>query len=534
MTRHRNAGWLGALCLTATLAGGALAAEPLPPVPIATSAPPPATPPAMLPPPRPAEMPVPAPTCPPMGEPSVHAARAVVSPTEKLLPIDLPYALRLANADNPTIALARARVEEAYAAQRQAEILWVPNLWLGGNPNAPAFLPTFYHHDGFIQNANGNVFFTDKNNFFLQAGTSLEVSLADAVFAPRFARQVTAATQARAQVVNNDIQLDVALAYLDLLRAYGALAINDEAIRKAVEMDRAAENAFKRGLGKTGADPNRARTELQVRRQERLVLQEQAALASARLAELLLLDPTADLLPADQTVLPIRLVATDGPLDNLVAVALVNRPELAEYRALINAALAQWDKAKYRPLLPTLQAFYSGGSFMGGNPTITTSGGRDDVLVQVSWEFKNLGLGDLFAAREMRSRYNQANLRLAAEQARVAAEVSAAGKVVRQREAALREAQEAVKNAEEMWRKLSAIAFGVGGPARQYDPLEPFLAERALLEARTLYLDHVIEYNRNQFRLYWAMGQPPECAGPGTTQPVSVPVMPGPAAIGAR
>src|SRR5262245_16710740 len=31
------------------------------------------------------------------------------------VPIDLPTALRLVNASNPTVALARARVEEAYA-----------------------------------------------------------------------------------------------------------------------------------------------------------------------------------------------------------------------------------------------------------------------------------------------------------------------------------------------------------------------------------------------------------------------------------
>jgi outer membrane protein TolC len=291
---------------------------------------------------------------------------------------------------------------------------------------------------------------------------------------------------------------------------------------------------LKQGLGKTTADPNRARTELQVRRQERLVLQEQAARASARLAELLMLDPTADLLPADQSVLPIKLVDTEGTLDDLVAVALENRPELAENRALISAALAQWRQAKWRPLLPTLQTFYVGADFVGGRPSLQTAGGREDFMAQVSWEFRGMGLSDWYRAREMRSRYNQANLRLAGEQARVAAEVTVAAKVIRQRAQAVREAQEAVRNAEEMWRKLQAIAFGVGMPARQLDLLEPFLAERALLEARMFYLDHVIEYNRNQFRLFWAMGQPPTCALPGTVQPLASPVMPDPSATRPR
>jgi outer membrane protein TolC len=458
--------------------------------------------------------------------PSIHTANA--ASTEKLLPIDLPYALHLVHAANPTIALARERVAEAYAAEKQADVLWLPNLWLGGNPNAPTFLPTFFHHDGFLQNSNGAVFFTDKNNFFLQAGASLTVSLADAFFAPKFARDLTAAAQARAQAVTNDIQLEVALAYLELLRAYGALAINREAIQKCEEMVKAAESAFRNGLGKTGADPNRAHTELQLRKQERLVRQEEAARASAHLALLLLLDPTADLLPADQAVLPIALVPLDCSLDDLIATALMNRPELAEERALISAALTHWREAKYRPLIPMLQAFYWGGNFMGGNPTINVSSSREDVAAQVSWELRGLGLGDLYRAREMRSRYNQAQLRLIEEQAVVSAEVAVAFKVVRQRELAVREAQVAVRNAEEMWRKLRIIAFGVGLPARQYDPLEPLLAERALVEARTFYLDHVIEYNRNQFRLYWALGQPPECSLPGNSQHVETAVMPPP------
>ena len=190
--------------------------------------------------------------------PSVHTPNAAISPTETLLPIDLPYALRLVNAANPTIALAQERVAEAYAVLKQTQVMWVPNLWLGGNPYAPTVLSSFYHHDGLIQNANGQVFFTDKNSFFLGSGVGMILPVADAVYGPKIARAGTEAVEARARVVRNDVQLDVALAYLELLRAYGALAINYEALQKAEEMLRTAESAFKRGLAKTGADPDRA------------------------------------------------------------------------------------------------------------------------------------------------------------------------------------------------------------------------------------------------------------------------------------
>src|SRR5262249_62363912 len=106
-------------------------------------------------------------------------------------------------------------------------------------------------------------------------------------------------------------------------------------------------------------------------------------------------------------------------------------------------------------------------------------------------------------------------------------EVTAAAKLVRSRERALADAQVGVSNAETLWRRLRELSFGVGMPARMFDPIQPLLAERALREARLLYLSEVIEYNRNQFRLYWAMGQPPACALPAARAVgVETPVLP--------
>jgi outer membrane protein TolC len=481
-----------------------------------------------------ADDPVPPPK--PMSLPPPLAAQA--EGTERLLPIDLPYALRLAGAGNPTIAVARARVREAYEAQRLAGLQWVPNLWFGGNPQAPAFLPTFYHHDGLIQNSNGLVFFTDKNNFFLGAGASLAVSLADAVYAPRIARNVTAALAARSQAVVNDIELDVALAYLDLLRAYGALSINADAIRKAREVFRVADSATKRGLGKTAADADRARSELELLRTQRFTLQSDAATASARLAQLLLLDPAVDLVPGDQGVLPIELVPGNQSIDDLIAAGLMNRPELAESRAQVQAALERWRLERHRPLIPTLQGFYAGGTFVGGNPALDTAGGRQDFLAQVSWELKNMGLGNIHAARQQRAGYDAARYHVVEVEAQVGAEVAAAAKLVRLRERALANAQQAVRSGEEMWRVLYVAGLGIvgrPGAAIQYDFLEPLLAEQELTRARFEYLNQVIEYNRNQFRLYWAMGQPPECGLPDSRPlPPETPVVPSPAGTAAE
>src|SRR5207244_2716899 len=64
-------------------------------------------------------------------------------PDVQIMPIDLPTALRLANASNPTIAVAREAVQAAYARLQQARVVWLPNLEGG---------PAYLHHDGRIQN----------------------------------------------------------------------------------------------------------------------------------------------------------------------------------------------------------------------------------------------------------------------------------------------------------------------------------------------------------------------------------------------
>src|SRR5262249_51392178 len=73
----------------------------------------------------------------------------------RILPINLPAALRLVDASNPTIALARERINEAYAHWRQAQLMLLPNLQTG---------PAYARHDGLIQNSLGLVFPTSKWN----------------------------------------------------------------------------------------------------------------------------------------------------------------------------------------------------------------------------------------------------------------------------------------------------------------------------------------------------------------------------------
>ena len=171
-----------------------------------------------------ADDPLPAPTPIQKSNPSPSANddrsprwHAGTEPMPNRLPIDLPTALRLADSANPTVAVARARVAEAYARQRQAEVYWLPTITSGGIYN---------RHDGQIQNTDGTIITVSKQNLFAGGGAVARVDTADALFLPLIARRLTAAEAAAARATALNIQLDVASAYLDLLSVNAAQAIN--------------------------------------------------------------------------------------------------------------------------------------------------------------------------------------------------------------------------------------------------------------------------------------------------------------------
>jgi outer membrane protein TolC len=452
-------------------------------------------------------------------DPAVPAVEMVSLSCGDVLPIDLPTALQLADTANPTIAFARAQAQEAYYRMREAQVGWLPDLRLG---------PVYNRHDGQLQTSRGDVLGVSKQNFFTGGGAALSWNTTNLYFGPLVARRLAAARNAAAQTVSRDVQLDVALTYLDLVRFHAALAISQDILGRAEEMLHFARAGEKAGLGKTPADINRALTEVNLRRSELIELRGQAAVVAARLAQLLLLPPAVQLVPAEPPVVPIVLVPLPACIDDLLAVALQNRPELREGRLLSEAADARFRQARISPFIPRLEIGYSGGTFGGGvNEEMDNFSGRSDGMAQAVWQLNNLGAGDVARARIQRAQREQANYHVQAVQARIGAEVTAAASSVLARQESLASSQEAVRQALEMWRRLQKATFGMAGPTRQYDPLEPLLAEQALAQARVRYLNDVIEFNRWQFRLYWALGQPPLCALPhATTLPVAVPVAP--------
>ncbi len=435
----------------------------------------------------------------PESAPPTEQEPASAAPMD-LQPIDLPTALRLADAQNPEIAVARERIREALARQDLAELLWVPNLEVG---------PSWMRHDGQIQRSVGDVFTTSRNSLFIGGGPALNLPLGEAFFAPLAARQLTLARRAGAAGFANEQLLDVALAYLDLLQTYAELQINEETYRNARTLLNLTENYERAGKG-AAADTARARTEVYRRERQRLEIQGRIGLASARLVQLLRLPPQFRLQPAEPAVVPIALVPEEMPLADLLAQAVANRPELAENRALLTAALETWRAAKVAPWVPSLRLSYAAGGFGGGiNDFFGDFNGRGDFTATAVWQFLNFGLGNHALARERHSQYAQATFRQASIEARVAAQVVASFSVTFARRQELTSSQREVAAARESYRLNEER---IRRAPEQGRPIELLQAIQALGQARLDYLLVVADYNRSQFRLYTALGNPPLCA----------------------
>jgi outer membrane protein TolC len=237
------------------------------------------------------------------------------------------------------------------------------------------------------------------------------------------------------------------------------------------------------------------------------------------------LNPIAVVVPLEPPYLQVTLLGPAEPLDNLIPVALTNRPELASQQALVQATLVRLRQERLRPLMPSVilqgepTTVAPGGYLMGGIWTSDVRGGpnapwvgRDDVSVQVLWELRNLGFGNHALVRERRAEQEQAIIELFRIQDRVAADVARAYAQLQSAAVRIDAAEMGVKEARITYDKT---LLGLGQTTRFGNllvlisrPQEAVAAIQQLSRAYDNYFLSVNDYNRAQFRLYWALGFP--------------------------
>ena len=435
---------------------------------------------------------------------------AILEDTELAPPtidLDLTGALAMAGGQSPRIAFAAARYREAYARLESARTLWLPTIRAGVSYN---------HHDGRLQASDGSVL--DASRSSLQSGLGVQAVGAgspavpgvvtqfhssDAWFQPKITGFAASAQNAAATAVTNDTLLATALAHLELLRATQQLRIAEDTHGNAEKLASLTDTFARTGQGPQ-ADADRARTELVRRRNEVSRARESARVASARLGEILSLDPSVEITPQEPTIVAIDLVSHEMPNTELIATGLANRPELAEAQNLVCEAVNRYRREKYAPLLPSVLLGISQSGFGGGlGANINNYRDRFDFDAVVYWELRNFGLGERAKRNEMSARRDQALALKASMMDRVAREVVEAHAQVKSRKGRIQVAEAGVASATTSYdRNLTRIREGQGLP------IEALQSLQALDDARQEYLRTLADYNEAQFRLQRALGWP--------------------------
>jgi outer membrane protein TolC len=439
--------------------------------------------------------------------PPAPNGRSAAPAQPNLNPIDLATALRLADAGNLQVAFAREQVRQALARADRAGLLWIPSI-RGG--------VSFNNHEGSIQNVAGPQIDTNRGAVYLGMGATAygngspalsgiyaNFSLADAIFQPLAARQLVGARRQAAAAEQNDTLLRVALAYLDLTRAIQEAAIAGESRDLTQHLAELTGNYAKAGEG-LQADADRMQAELTVRLNDVERAQEGIAVASARLAQLIRLDPTIPLSPIEPSVVPIEMAPMNVPLRELIAEGMSQRPELAEERSLVAEAAAHLRGEELGPLLPHVVLGVSEGDMSSGEgPAFTNLQDRFDLDAIAYWELRNFGFGDRAARNESRSQVQQAQIRQFDAADRIVREIVEAYAQVHARRKEIETARRGIQSAVDSHRhNLERIQAAKGLP------IEALQSVQALAQARREYLRTVFEYDAAQFSLYRAIGAP--------------------------
>ena len=446
-----------------------------------------------------------------LSESSDQPSNCVPGQSAQANVIDLSVALRLAGVDNPTIELAQEQVREALAGQLAARSLLIPSVNVGGN---------YHRHTGPLQDDPGNMLTPTSQDLYLGAGAGaigsgtvtipgvwLFAHLGDALYEPLAARQRVVGRQSEAQAVRNAVLLKVATAYLELVGAEGRLELLRRAESEVTEIVRITAEFAKTGQG-TPPDANRAAANAELVRRQLYEAEGGVASASARLSQLVTIDPSDQLHTPGGSVQPFRLVAEESEPESLVAVAIQSRPELLTQSAAVQEAQIRVRQERIRPWLPLVAVGYSGGLFGGGSNLVADDfsplKGRWDLDVMAVWTIQNLGVGNHARVLRAGTLIGQAfaEYDIAVNQIRrdVAEAQAAAKTAARQIEVA----KAAVTTAEEGFRlEADRIKLGQGRPIEALDSF------RQLLDARQELLRAIVAFDIAQFQLFVALGNTP-------------------------
>ncbi len=426
--------------------------------------------------------------------------------------IDLVHALELGGIANPLINVAREAVQEAEAQRVAADALKLPTLNTGVNFNL---------HRGELQRSSGQIIDSDRQSMFFGGGAHslaarsasfpgirFYLPLADIISEPKVARQRLVSRNANVHTVENNTLLDVATAYIDLMRADALLVEYRKSEADFDEIVRKTEAYAKTGQGRE-ADANRAKSNAQLlKAQIEPVIADRIA-ASARLAAILNLDPVVRLTLPAVPLSALTMIDEKTSQEELIVLAEASRPEMLAGTSDIAEAQLRVGQEKMRPFLPTVMIGYSFGGYGGGGNNLPTSsfgnfGFLNEFDVLAVWNIQNLGFGPASLVKRNQAIVRQKEEYFYGIRNRIRAEVADAQAQVVAAWIRIQTARSQMTTAEDGYRaEMARIQQGIGLP------LEILDSTRQLLETRIELVRAIADYNVSQFQLLTAVGTTP-------------------------
>ena len=420
------------------------------------------------------------------------AANANAQGADAPYPIDLPTTLRLAKADNLDVKLAQERINEAKANHGSAMAKFLPWLTAG---------VAYRRHEGRTQAVDGTLVDTDKQSTSIGPTITAQVDIGDALFTTLAAKQTVYASAAALQAQQQDSTLAAASGYFELLKANALVEANRDALTTSQTYEQQLQGGLAAGVIFKG-DLLRVQTQTQRYQVAVIQAQQQQRLVSARLAELLHLDPAVELMPQDSELVPIALLQTEISQDVLIKQALDTRAELQQSQAQLQAAREAKKNAVYGPLIPSLGAQAFMGELGGGKDgTSGNYGNSRDYAVGLSWRFGPGGLFDFSRINAANSKLTSAELGVEKTSNSIKRQVIEAQARVQSSSEQMTASRNALSNATatlRLTRDRKQLGVGI--------VLEDIQAQQELVRARTEYLSTITEYNKAQYELSKALG----------------------------
>jgi outer membrane protein TolC len=284
--------------------------------------------------------------------------------------------------------------------------------------------------------------------------------------------------------------------YWDLIYNGAVLQIRVAAVGTSAEQVKQNTNLASHGMA-TSLDVLQAKAQLAKDRQNLLDQQRLRRGAAIKLAHLLNSNLGQDLIPAETVLCKVRLIAPDTAVNQLLRIAVDNRPELKQYEELRLAARQQITSAR-ADLLPRVSF---GGNILGISSKTGTMNPTYFLNFGVNWQFEGLGTAAMTNMEAARWQARQSLLQANQMFLNVFDQVRNSHNETVTAERAIDEATDELLSAQEELRLARLrLERGLG------TNLEVLTAQRDLTQARVDQALALVNFNKSQTQLLHDIG----------------------------